>query len=142
MVEKVKKSFLVSVILACLIALSGCGKDDVEYITDWPGEAFDFMEGIPQFAGEQFKAEISEDYETVSVFYKDVSLEQAYAYIEQLKAFGLTENVSTEVKDGKYHWISNLIEGELFAEVMWYDMEHELESGEYKYSLVIKFAEF
>ncbi len=122
--------------------LCGCGEDDTEYITEWPSDAFDFMEGLPQFPGEQYNAVISEDYETVSVYYKDVSLEQAYSYIEQLKLFGLEENVSTEVKDGKFHWISKLTEGELFVEVMWYDMEYELESGEYRYSLVIKFAEF
>ncbi len=100
------------------------------------------MEGIPQFMGEQYNAVISEDFETVSVYYKEATLEQAYAYIEQLKAFGLVENVSTGVKDGKLHWISALVEGELFAEVMWYDTEYELESGEYNFSLVVKFAEF
>ncbi len=100
------------------------------------------MKGIPQFMGEQYNAIISEDFETVSVYYKEATLEQTYAYIEQLKAFGLTENVSTGVKDGKLHWISDLVEGELFAEVMWYDMEYELESGEYNFSLVVKFAEF
>lgn len=100
------------------------------------------MEGIPQFVGEQYNAVISEDFETVSVYYKDVTLEQTYAYIEQLKAFGLEENVSTGVKDGKLHWVSKLVEGELFAEVMWYDMDYELESGEYSYGLVLKFAEF
>ncbi len=137
-----KSFFLLTLLIAVSIVLCSCGKDDTEYITQWPSDAFDFMEGIPQFSGEQYNAVISEDYETVSVYYKDVSLERVYGYIEQLKLFGLEENVATEVKDGKYHWMSSLNEGELFAEVMWYDMEYELESGEYKYSLVIKFAEF
>jgi hypothetical protein len=140
-VKAVKKSlFLLFVLISVL--LCGCDKDDEDRITQWPSDAFDFMEGIPQFTGEQYDAAISEDYETVSIYYKDVTLDRAYWYIEELKAFGLEENVATEVKDGKYHWVSKLNEGELFAEVMWYDMDYELESGEYKYSLVIKFAEF
>ena len=142
MVRKVRKIFIFSVLLAVLLAFSGCGNNDTEYITEWPSDAFDFMAGVPQFVGEQYNAVISEDYETVSVYYKDVSLERVYSYIQQLKAFGLEENVSTQVEDGKYHWISKLTQGELFAEVMWYDMDFEPESGEYKYSLVIKFAEF
>jgi hypothetical protein len=142
-VKNVKKSFFLLLLLAFFsLAFCGCGKDETEYITEWPADAFDFMAGVPQFSGEQYNAAISEDYETVSVYYKGVSLDRVYAYVEQLKLFGLEENVATEVKDGKYHWISALKEGELFAEVMWYDTEYELESGEYKYSLVIKFAEF
>ena len=142
MVNKLKKILLFILLALALFNCIGCGRNDGDYITEWPSDAFDFMEGIPQFFGEQYNAIISEDYETVSVYYKDVSLDRVYAYIEQLKLFGLEENAATVVKEGKYHWISKLTEGELFAEIMWYDMEYELESGEYKYSLVIKFAEF
>lgn len=133
---------LLTFLLVVSLSLVGCGEDESNLIKEWPSDAFDFMEGVPQFAGEQYDARVSEDYETVSVYYKEASLESVYGYIEQLKLFGLEENVSTEVKDGKFHWISKLTKGELFAEVMWYDTEFELESGEYKYSLVIKFAEF
>ncbi len=136
-----KKCFLAFLLSALLICCS-CGKEEKKRITEWPSDAFEFMEGIPQFVGEQYNAVISEDFETVSIYYKDVTLEQTYAYIEQLKAFGLEENVSTGVKNGKLHWVSKLVEGELFAEVMWYDMDYELESGEYSYGLVLKFAEF
>ena len=100
------------------------------------------MENIPQFPAQQHDAVISEDFETVSIYYKGITLNQTYAYIEQLKTFGLEEYVSTGIEDGKFHWISVLEEGKLFAEVMWYDTEFELESGEYKYSLVLKFAEY
>ncbi len=139
--KMLRKVLFFVLLLSVAFSFVSC-KDEKEYITEWPSDAFDFMEGIPEFDGEQFDAAISEDYETVSVYYMDVSLERVYSYIEQLKLFGLEENASTEVKDGKYHWISRLEEGKLFAEVMWYDMEYELESGEYKYGLVIKFAEF
>ena len=136
------KKSIFALFLVLVIFLCSCGKEETERITEWPSDSFEFMEGIPQFTGEQYNAVISEDFETVSVYYKDATLEQTYAYIEQLKAFGLVENVSTGIKDGKLHWISNLVEGELFAEVMWYDTEYELESGEYNFSLVVKFAEF
>ncbi|MBE6648798.1 MAG: hypothetical protein E7614_04680 [Ruminococcaceae bacterium] len=136
-----KRIFVLALCALAAFTFSACG-DDEERITEWPGDAFDFMEGVPQFFGEQYKAVISEDFETVSIYYKEATLEQTYAYIEQLKAFGLEENVSTPVKDGKFHWISEMKNGELFAEVMWYDMDFEPESGEYIYSLVLKFAEF
>jgi hypothetical protein len=137
----VKKSFFL-LILSAVLFLSSCFGKEAERETLWPSDAFDFMEGVPQFAGEQYDADISEDFETVSIYYKEATIEQVYLYIEQLKAFGLEENVSTGIKDGKFHWLSKLEDGKLFAEVMWYDMEYELESGEYTISLVIKFAEF
>ena len=136
-----KKLFFLLLISTALL-LSSCFGNEAERETEWPSAAFDFMEGVPQFVGEQYDAVIDEDFETVSIYYKEATLEQVYLYIEQLKAFGLLENVSTGVKDGKLHWISNFENGKLFAEVMWYDMEYELESGEYTYSLVLKFAEF
>ncbi len=137
----VKRIFAFALSIISAFTFCACG-DDEERITEWPSDAFDFMEGVPEFFGEQYKAEISEDFETVSIYYKEATLEQTYAYIEQLKVFGLEENVSMAVKDGKYHWISKMENGKLFAEVMWYDTDFEPESGEYDYSLVLKFAEF
>lgn len=131
--------FSVSLTILCF---SSCSKDEKKLIKEWPGDAYDFMEGIPQFVGEQHTAEIDEDFETVSIYYKDATIEQVYSYIEQLKGFGLEEYISTTVKDGKYQWVSKMEEEKLFAEIFWYDRSFELESGSYSYSLVIKFAEY
>lgn len=137
-----KRFFSLLLVAVSLLCFSACGKTEKVLVKEWPSDAFDFMEGIPRFAGEQHTAEIDEDFETVSIYYKEATIEQVYAYIEQLKAFGLEEKISTTVTEGKYQWISQLKEDELFAEIFWYDTSFELESGSYTYSLVIKFAEY
>ena len=130
------------IVMVSVFVFCSCGKDEKVLITEWPADAFDFMAGIPEYKGEQYTAEISRDYETVSIYYKEASLDSVHAYIKELENFGLVENISTNIVDGKFHWMSKLAEGELFAEIMWYDTEYELVSESYKYGLVIKFAEF
>lgn len=137
-----KRLFCFFLCALMLLTFSGCKKDEKKLVKEWPSDAFDFMDGIPEFQGDQYTAEVDKDLEIVSVYYKEASLQEVYGYVEQLKSFGLEENISTPIENGKYNWMSRLKEGELFAEVIWYDREYELEEGSYSYSLVIKFAEF
>ncbi len=139
----IKKLLSFLLVLVSTLTFSACAdNDDDDLVKEWPADAFDFMEGVPEFNGEQYHAKVDKDYEMVTVYYKEATLDEVESYIEQLKDFGLEENVSTTVNDGKYQWSSVFTEGELFVELFWYDTAFELESGSYDYSLVIKFAEF
>ena len=106
------------------------------------------MADIPQFSATADVVNNNESSEILYIGYINATLPETINYINRLLDSGFVSaeysDPLTSTKDtlseGRFYWSSKLTRGEILIEILWYDKDVAVKSGdqEYNYSLTIK----